>query len=294
MARAIDEGKAFGMSRTIGILFAASLISTAVQAGEERFALRLASGTEVQVRLVRASHSTARLPAMVVLGGLDRGSGVVDLIPRTTKAVVVGFDYPVAMPHRVGWTEALPAARRLEKGIGETIESVGRLHELLARRADIDPARLSIVGVSLGAPFAVIGAAQWDYRGVIIIDGFGDLPHTARHQFARHWRARYGVLGDGLAWLAETAAVGLIDLPDPEAFARRLRANQQVYMISAEDDQVVPQRSRQALQEALRQSRAQITAETRSGGHVRGRDAQVISRLYLQAIEWMRRGGLVD
>jgi dienelactone hydrolase len=294
MKRFIDLQKAFGMSRTIGVFFAAFLISTAVEAGEERFALRLASGTEVQVRLVRASHGTARLPAMVVLGGLERGSGVVDLIPRTTKAVVVGFDYPVAMPERVGWTEALPVARRLEKGIHETIESVGRLHELLARRADIDPARLSIVGVSLGAPFAVIGAAERDYRGVIIIDGFGDLPHTLRHQFARHWRKRYGVLGDALAWLAERGAVGLIDLPDPGAFARRLRANQQVYMISAEDDEVVPERSRQALQAALRQSTAQVTAETRSGGHVRGRDSQAISRLYSQASKWMRRRGLVD
>lgn len=181
----IHVHRAFGMNRMIGILFAAALVTPAAEASEERFALQLASGTEVQVRLLRASASSVRLPAIVVLGGLQRGSGVVDLIPRTTEAVVVGFDYPVALPERVAWTEALPVARRLERGIDETIECVGRLHSLLARRADIDPARLSIVGVSLGAPVAVIGAVQHDYRSVVFIDGFGDLPRTLRHQFAR-------------------------------------------------------------------------------------------------------------
>jgi dienelactone hydrolase len=254
----------------------------------------LASGTEVQVRLLRASASSVRLPAIVVLGGLQRGSGVVDLIPRTTEAVVVGFDYPVALPERVGWTEVLPVARRLERGIHETIECVGRLHSLLARRADIDPARLSIVGVSLGAPVAVIGAAQHDYRGVVIIDGFGDLPRTLRHQFARRWRARYGAFGDVLAWLAEAAIIRLIDLPNPEDSPRRLRPNQRVYMINAEDDEFVPERSQQALREALRQSSAQLTVETMSGRHVRAHDEQAISRLYSQARDWMRRQGLVD
>ncbi len=241
---------------------AASLLPAAAAAGEEQLALRLASGTQVHVRLLRASDRAVRLPAIVVLGGLERGSGVVDLIPRTTDAVLVGFDYPLALPQQLRWSEALPLARRLEKGILETIEAVGRLHALLARRADIDPDRLTIVGVSLGAPFAVVGAAEQDWRGVVIIDGFGDLPRTLRHQFARRWRQRYGVFAEALAWLAQRAAMLLIDVPEPEDSARRLRRNQRVYMINAEDDEFVPQRSRQA-------------------------------QLYSRASEWMRRQGLV-
>jgi hypothetical protein len=112
------------------------------------------------------------------------------------------------------WTEVLSLARRLEKGIHETIEAIGRLHALLARCADIDADRLTIVGVSLGAPFAVSGAVEQDWRGVVIIDGFGDLPRTLRHQFARRWRPRYGVFAEAVAWLAQTAAMLLIDVPD--------------------------------------------------------------------------------
>ncbi len=273
---------------------AASLLPAAAAAGEEQLALRLASGTQVHVRLLRASDRAVRLPAIVVLGGLERGSGVVDLIPRTTDAVLVGFDYPLALPQQLRWSEALPLARRLEKGILETIEAVGRLHALLARRADIDPDRLTIVGVSLGAPFAVIGAAEQDWRGVVIIDGFGDLPRTLRHQFARRWRQRYGVFAEALAWLAQRAAMLLIDVPEPEDSARRLRRNQRVYMINAEDDEFVPQRSRQALRDALRQSGAQLTFETQPGRHVRARDQPVIAQLYSRASEWMGRQGLVD
>ena len=273
---------------------AAALLPAAAAAREEQLALRLASGTQVHVRLLRASDSAVRLPAIVVLGGLERGSGVVDLIPRTTDAVLVGFDYPLALPQQLRWTEALPLARRLEKGILETIEAVGRLHALLARRADIDADRLTIVGVSLGAPFAVIGAADQNWRGLVIIDGFGDLPRTLRHQFARRWRPRYGVLAEALAWLAQRAAMLLIDVPEPEDSARRLRRDQRVYMINAEDDEFVPQRSRQALQDALRQSGAQLTFETQPGRHVRARDEPVIAQLYSRASAWMGRQGLVD
>jgi len=282
------------MKRVIGILLTAALLPIAAAAGEEQLALRLASGTQVHVRLVRASDRAVRLPAIVVLGGLERGSGVVDLIPRTTDAVLVGFDYPFVPPQRFGWTEALPLARRLEKGILETIETLGRLHALLARRADIDADRLTVVGVSLGAPFAVIGAAEQDWRGVVIIDGFGDLPRTLRHQFVRRWRPRYGVFAEALAWLAQTAAMRLVDAPEPEDSARRLRPHQVVYMINAEDDEFVPQRSVQALQDALRQSRAQLTFETLPGRHVRARDGQAIAQLYARASEWMGRQGLVD
>jgi dienelactone hydrolase len=275
------------------VMLAAALLSSVAGAREERLALRLTSGTEVQVRLQRASDDSVRLPAIVVVGGLERGAAVVDLIPRTTEAVLVGFDYPFAMPERVTWTELLPLARRIEKGIGETIETLGRLHALLARRADIDSDRLTIVGVSLGAPFAVVTAARQDWRGVVIIDGFGDLPRTVRYQFARRWRTRYGLVGEVLAWLAQTAAMQLIDVPEPEAAARSLRADQHVYMIDARDDEFVPERSRESLREALRQSEAQLTFETMPGRHIRASEGQTIAQLYEEARAWMQRVGLL-
>ena len=276
------------------MLLAAALLPVAAAARDELFALGLSSGTQVQVRLVRASDSAARLPAIIVLGGLERGSSVVDLTPRTSEAVLVGFDYPFSLPDRWRWTEVLPLARRVEQGVQETIEILGRLHALLSRRGDIDPDRLTIVGVSLGAPFAVVAAAQQDYRGLVIIDGFGDLPRTIRYQFARRWRPRYGVLGDALAWLAQTCAMALIPVPEPEDAARRLRVGQRVYMINAQDDEFVPEGSRESLRRALRQSSAQVTFETIPGRHIRGADEQRIGRLYALAKEWMRRQGLIE
>jgi hypothetical protein len=65
-------------------------------------------------------------------------------------------------------------------------------------------------------------------------------------------------------------------------------------MINAEDEEFVPTRSRQALQDALRQSGAQLTFETLPGRHVRARDEDVIAQLYSRSSEWMRRQGLVD
>ena len=280
--------------RLAAALLAAVLVPPAASGSEERLTLRLASGTQVQVRLLRTSESAGPLPAVVVLGGLERGAGVVDLVPRTADTVLVGFDYPFALPREVRLTEVVSLARTLTQGIAETLETVGRLQTLLAARRDIDPARLTIVGVSLGAPFAVIGAAEHDFRGLVIIDGFGDVPRTLRHQFARRWRERYGaVLGEALAWLAQKAALWLVDLPDLEGAARRLRADQRVYMVNAQDDEFVPEESRRSLREALRRSRAQLTVQTTPGRHVRGTDEQAVAQLYELARSWMGRQGLV-
>ncbi|MBL6749756.1 MAG: hypothetical protein ISP90_04505 [Nevskia sp.] len=282
------------MNRLAALLLIVAFVSQDAAAGDERVNLRLGSGVQVQVRFLRASGGNGPLPAIVVLGGLERGAAVLDLLPRTDEAVLVGFDYPVAVPQALPWTELLPLARRLERGVRETVEILARLHALLLQRGDIDGSRLSLVGVSLGAPFAVIGAAGSGYRGVVVIDGFGDLPRTVRHQFQRRWRPRYGVIGDAMAWLAQTALLQLIDLPAPEESARRLQANQRVYMLNAEQDEFVPQRSREALEEALRQSRAVLTVETVPGRHVRGDDERTIRQLYALARDWMRRQGLLD
>jgi len=64
-------------------------------------------------------------------------------------------------------------------------------------------------------------------------------------------------------------------------------------MINAQDDEFVPERSRESLREALRQSGAQLTFETTPGRHIRGSDEQVIARLYAQARVWMQREGLL-
>ena len=285
---------AHAIRRAAVALLAAVLVPAGASAGEEHLTLRLASGTQVQVRLLRTSDSTGPLPAVVVLGGLERGAAVVDVVPPTAEAVLVGFDYPFALPQQVRLTEVVSLARTLSKGIAETLEAVGRLQALLAARRDIDPARLTIVGVSLGAPFAVIGAARHDFRGLVIIDGFGDVPRTLRHQFARRWRERYGgLLGDALAWAAQKLALWLVDVPDLEGAARGLRADQSVYMVNAQDDEFVPEESRRSLREALSQSRAQVTVETTPGGHVRGRNEQAVAQLYAMARRWMSRQGLV-
>jgi len=84
----------------------------------------------------------------------------------------------------------------------------------------------------------VIGAADQNWRGLVIIDGFGDLPRTAP-QFARRWRPRYGVFAEALAWLAQRAAMLLIDCPNRRLCATAA-AGPRVYMINAEDDEFVP------------------------------------------------------
>lgn len=260
----------------------------------EVLSLALASGAHVQARLLRPAQVLSKpLPVVVVLGGLQRGAKAIDLLPPVADAILVGLDYPAEVPKKPAWHELLPLARELEAGIATMIEALGVLHGRLQQRTDVDARRLTIVGASLGSPFAVIAADRFGYDGVVLAHGFADLPRTIGHQFARRWEPRWGSLGSALAWLSQQAIVCIVDLPDVESHAQRLRAQQRVYVLTAAEDEFIPRSSSQALIDALRRSAAAITVEERPGGHMRGTRRQLLQDLFERSTAWMRREGLL-
>lgn len=256
--------------------------------------LLLNSGVTVDARLLKPNApSPGRLPAVIVLGGFQRGAAALDLLPPVPDAMLVGLDYPARLPRRIAPSQVRATARELEAGIGTMIQALGALHAALLRRPDVDAERISIVGASLGSPFAVIAAQRYGYRGVVLAHGFADLPRTIRHQFARRWEPRLGPVGGGLAWLAQHLIGWLVELPEPERYAAQLRADQRVFVVTAASDEFIPAASSQALVDALRRSQAEVTVVQMPGTHMRGRNPEAIARLFELSTRWMREQGLL-
>ncbi|MCI0749606.1 MAG: hypothetical protein L0Y32_03525, partial [Nevskiales bacterium] len=62
------------------------------------------------------------------------------------------FDYPFDAPRKFIFPDSLKLAPELRDAIHGTLDGIGKLHDALKQRPDIDPARITVAGASAGAP----------------------------------------------------------------------------------------------------------------------------------------------
>lgn len=100
-----------------------------------------------------------------------------DLVPDPHGVVLAALSYPYPGPppaHGVRGVLSLPALRA---AILDTPPAVLLALDHLVKQPYVDPGRIELVGVSLGAPFAVVaGALDPRFRRVWSVHGAGDLP----------------------------------------------------------------------------------------------------------------------
>ena len=274
------------------VLMALSCGAQAQIRAEAQLDLELQSGTRVQARLILPVDAASPLPAVILLGGFERGAGALDLIPPGYPALLASFDYPLAVPDSIGLREGLSLLPQLRRAIRDSQEATGLLYAALVQRGDVDAARISVVGVSLGAPFAVIAAAEHGIPGLALIHGFGRLSQVIGQQFIWRWgdedrfwmRPLARMLGMLLGWVT--------GLPSVEQHAQQLQAHQRVLMLNAADDERIPPAAVQSLSGALRASAAQIQIETEPGDHLSGETDPRIPLLLQRTDRWRAEQGL--
>lgn len=248
-----------------------------------------------RVRVPREPHA-GRLPAVLVFGGFEEASKVLDLFEPSTPAIVASFDYPFAPPRKLefpGSLKLLPVARRTVHG---TLEGIQALVTALLARPDVDPARVTIVGASLGAPFALIAAGN-DARvaGLVLIHGFGDVARTAQSRLEWTLGRRYpALLARPLSWVIAQGAWAYGGLGSPEKAARRLRPSQRVLMLQAAADSFIPVEVSDSLWVALSASSA--TSRQRlvlPGDHLQPGSGALLREIQGEVDRWMAGANLL-
>jgi len=133
-------------------------------------------------------------------------------------------------------------------GIRQAVLDARRAGDWLAARPDVDPARVGLVGISLGAVVGSLAAGVDDHfsRCAFVIGG-GDLPaiilHGSRETAEQKRRLEEeGCTADRLRELWKAI--------EPCTFASRMQADD-VLMINAEEDEIVPRASTEKLHEAI-------------------------------------------
>ena len=125
---------------------------------------------------------------------------------------------------------------------------VRRAGDWLAARPEVDPDRIGLMGVSLGALIAsLVAGVDPNFDRVSLLIGGGDLAAIAMNgsREVRSLRERIDELGLTVDDLRE-----LWRPIDPLTFASRLDPDA-ILMINAEEDEIIPRESTLKLQEAV-------------------------------------------
>ena len=213
-----------------------------------------------------------RLPLVILIGGHRTGRAAVDLVEELDGIVVAAIDYPYTGDPAAKDLDLVPYVPAIRRALFDTPPALSVALDWLATLPFVDPARVDLVGVSLGGPFAVIaGAADPRFHRVWSIHGAG-APHTIM---------REGLKGDvPTAALRSVLTILALDVSGvsvlaPERWVGRISPRPFV-MIDSVDDDSYPPGCVDALWNAAREPRER---QSTTGGHVRVKKKELLNDL---------------
>lgn len=149
------------------------------RASEHLFALKLVGPREDTVmaflRVPADAAPAGGRSAIVLVAGRETGRRAAEVIPGPLEGVVLAVEYPADIPEtlEVGTLlRRLPAIRRSAFRMPGVLMGAAAF---LAEQPGVDPARIALVGVSFGVPFAAAAGRDSIFRGVALHHGGADL-----------------------------------------------------------------------------------------------------------------------
>lgn len=150
------------------------LSGTARASGAERAESLTSGGVPIAVEWFEAAGASGKAPAVVMLHGSD-GLARADRY-RAGARRIAGEGYHVALVHYLDRTgEKRASFGTMMRNFGPWLMTVRDSIGWVARRPDVDPHRIAVVGISLGAALGV-AAASTDTRVKALVEYFGPLP----------------------------------------------------------------------------------------------------------------------
>lgn len=202
-----------------------------------RLVLRSDSGLQVECGLLlpEQGRSVGRHPAVVLLAGLETGRRAIDYISDIPGVVIAAADYPYTPGDLDSAKKVLAEMPPLRRAALDTVPSAILLVDYLSRRPDVDPARIIVVGLSMGAIFVpCLAAEDRRFAAAVMVFGGGDLRAVIKHDI-RGFTGKYAA--DLLSSLG-----GLLLCPiEPMRYADRI-SPMPLLMINGTRDQMIPRR----------------------------------------------------
>lgn len=135
---------------------------------------------------------------------------------------------------------------RVTFGMLEPLDVLGAVDAVL-RRPEVDPSRLAVQGVSMGAAQAILSlAVDWRLRAAIAESAFSSLDEMIARNFRQYIGLPAFPFATALTFVIERRAGGRAGDVHPEAAVRRFR-DRALFVIDDENDRLNPHHSGQRL-----------------------------------------------
>lgn len=264
---------------------------TTARKGEERLFRDLTFVTDgfAPVRItvsLPAGMAPGRLPVLVLLGGLESGRGSLERLPALGRNVVVAFEYPYSSAVRDRSVFVLERLRIAHDAVLETPGQLAFVLGWLRSRPWVDPARISLLGYSLGAVFVPVvnHKARREHTPVaasIMAFGGADLGTIVAHNL----NLAPAALARGLA-----LAVDALVRPVEPAFHLPALVGA-LLLVSALADEMVPESSARLMRELSPDPKTIVFLP---GEHIDPRNQAVLDRIVKISGDWLREKGAVN
>jgi hypothetical protein len=235
-----------------------------------RAAVRRAAAAQAE------SGATDQPWTVVLLGGFFAGDRAALLLRETMHAHVLAVDWPWNGPRKlsaVQFVRSLPAIRRTALRSPAAL-AIGV--DAVSRRPEVDPARIALVGASLGVP-STVAALELTYApaACVLLYGGADIEAWMSHALTRSGSP------DRLAPVIAKYAVHFVRPLEP--VLHRAEAKLRMLIVNARCDQFVPLAVAQALHRAF----PQAAVRWKEGQHLDGRPGPVIDDLAAEVEAWL-------
>jgi dienelactone hydrolase len=259
---------------------------------EEQVLIKTTDGKQLRatVRYPVAQQKQGRVGALLLFGGFEEAAKVLDLVHPKIPIVLASFDYPFEPPRKFEFPQSLKFAPEAKRAIREMTDGIVALTDYLAKRPNVDSLRITIIGASFGAPFALAAAARDErLRNIALVHGFADIPATVEHRIKSSWKPKIGFWATPAAWLLSRLGWLYLDAPSPEASIAKLLPSQNVLMISADEDTIVPRKSVEALWAEIQLSRTRHERVRMPGDHLQPGSGALIEKISEIVTAWIQR-----
>lgn len=235
-----------------------------------------------------------RLPAVILFGGFETGAQAIELFDPAAPVELLTFEYPFSPPRKLGFPGGLRHAATAKAAIHETIAGIDKLVSWAAEQPGTDPSAVVLVGASFGSPFVSIAAARNPKASALILaHGFARVPLVISSRLGDALERLYGTPGRWLGTLLGRLLWWYAAAPEPADSLRTLKPHQQVLLLTAENDDLIPAGAVDAVRESVAGSQASWEERRIPGGHLRPGARETVQLLLGESMSWMRRRELL-
>ena len=255
-------------------------------AGKKRIAFELTDerGRRTRGELHLPAGHSSKLPGLLILGGKGTGARAAGLIRLTRPAALCSMDYPAFETKKITLRDSPAFITGMREASLDAVGGTFNVLDYLCARGEVDTSRITVVGASLGVPFAVISSSL-DQRvnALVLVYGAGDLDHLIDWNLRR--KLKFTPARLLVSRILSTAAAPF----EPSAYIGRL-APRPLLMVNSRQDERIPE---PCIRHLFSNAGQPKTIRWLATAHIHPTNRELIDSLTETVSGWLEENGLL-